>query len=70
VPDDRILSQHSNAAAIRVIAGLGALATRVQRYNDLTVGRKRLRCQFPDIPHVRWQRGCTVQYRPPANPSG
>ena len=37
-----------------VIAGLGGLAARLQRCDDLAVGRKRRRRQFPDVHHVPW----------------
>ena len=37
---------------LRVIAGLGALAARPQRRDDLAIRRKRLRRKLPDVQHV------------------
>ena len=41
---------------LSVVAGLGALTTRSQRGDDLAVGCKRLRRQFPDFEHVALDR--------------
>src|SRR5712691_1416690 len=37
---------------LRVVTGLGALAARTQRRDHLTIGRKRLRRQLPDVQHT------------------
>src|SRR6202040_3789364 len=37
-----------------VIAGLGALAARPQRLDDLAIGCESLRRQLPDVQHVPW----------------